>query len=558
MNMRISFLKHGKHEQEPAPSGAVATAEKKKKRRPKRLIAVILIIAVVVGGLWYFRRDGNTAQTDQTLQYQTAQVERRTVTQSLSGNGTLEAANSYSVTSLVEGEILTADFEEGDIVEEGTVLYELDSSDASNSIENSEISLNAQQRNYERALESKADLTVTSPIAGTVVSLEVKVGDEVQAGQTVATIRDSSSMELKVNFPSDDAAGFYVGQSGTVTLDGSFETLNATVTNIAGSDTVLTGNRIVRQVTLTVENPGGLSNTQLATATINGIGSSDSGTFTYKEERTVTADASGEVASLAVSEGDQVQAGSTLVQLTSDTIDDTIQSQADAVRQAELSLENAKEALENYTITSPISGTIVEKAYKAGEKTEQGKELCTIYDLSYLTLTLNVDELDISKVQVGQEVIVTADAVEGQTYQGVVTKVSVAGTTQNGYTTYPVTIQIDETDGLMPGMNVNATIVMAGSEDTLAIPQDALERGDKVLVTLDSPSAINALDEESPEGYVYVAVTTGVSDDSYIEVTSGLQEGDTVAYIPSTADMDQMGMGGMVVMAGPAGGPGGH
>lgn len=556
--MRISFLKHGKHEQEPAPSGAVATAEKKKKRRPKRLIAVILIIAVVVGGLWYFRRDGNTAQTDQTLQYQTAQVERRTVTQSLSGNGTLEAANSYSVTSLVEGEILTADFEEGDIVEEGTVLYELDSSDASNSIENSEISLNAQQRNYERALESKADLTVTSPIAGTVVSLEVKVGDEVQAGQTVATIRDSSSMELKVNFPSDDAAGFYVGQSGTVTLDGSFETLNATVTNIAGSDTVLTGNRIVRQVTLTVENPGGLSNTQLATATINGIGSSDSGTFTYKEERTVTADASGEVASLAVSEGDQVQAGSTLVQLTSDTIDDTIQSQADAVRQAELSLENAKEALENYTITSPISGTIVEKAYKAGEKTEQGKELCTIYDLSYLTLTLNVDELDISKVQVGQEVIVTADAVEGQTYQGVVTKVSVAGTTQNGYTTYPVTIQIDETDGLMPGMNVNATIVMAGSEDTLAIPQDALERGDKVLVTLDSPSAINALDEESPEGYVYVAVTTGVSDDSYIEVTSGLQEGDTVAYIPSTADMDQMGMGGMVVMAGPAGGPGGH
>lgn len=193
------------------------------------------------------------------------------------------------------------------------------------------------------------------------------------------------------------------------------------------------------------------------------------------------------------------------MQLSSDTIDDTIASQSDALRQAELSLENAKEALDNYTITSPISGTIVEKAYKAGEKTEQGKELCKIYDLSYLTLTLNVDELDISDVEVGQKVTITADAVEGKTYEGVVTKVSVAGTTSNGYTSYPVTIQIDETDGLMPGMNVEATIVMSSSENTLAIPQDALARGDKVLVTIDSPSAVNALDEEAPEGYVYGA-----------------------------------------------------
>lgn len=120
------------------------------------------------------------------------------------------------------------------------------------------------------------------------------------------------------------------------------------------------------------------------------------------------------------------------------------------------------------------AGTIVEKAYKAGEKTEQGKELCKIYDLSYLTLTLNVDELDISDVEVGQKVTITADAVEGKTYEGVVTKVSVAGTTSNGYTSYPVTIQIDETDGLMPGMNVEATIVMSSSENTHAIPQERI------------------------------------------------------------------------------------
>lgn len=544
--MRISFHKqHGKREE--AAGGAVATAQKKR-RWPKRVIAIVLVVAIAGGGFWYFHRGNSAVPTDLDTQYLTEPISRRDITQSLTGNGTLEAADSYSVTSLVEAEILSANFEEGDIVQKDDTLYELDSADASNSIENSEIALSGQQRNYQNALETKADLTVKSPIAGTVVSLDVEVGDEVQAGQAIATVRDSSEMELKVNFPSDDAANFYVGQAATATLDGSFETLNATVTNIAGADTVLTGNRIVRQVTLSVKNPGGLSNTQLATATVGGVGSSDSGTFTYKEERSVTAKTSGEVASLAVSEGDQVQNGSTLVQLSSDTIDDTIQSQSDAMRQAEISLENAKEALENYTITSPISGTIVEKAYKAGEKTEQGKELCKIYDLSYLTLTLNVDELDISKVQVGQKVTITADAVEGKTYEGVVTKVSVAGTTQNGYTTYPVTIQIDEADGLMPGMNADATILMSASENALAIPQDALVRDNKVLVTLDSPSAVNALEDAAPEGYVYVSVTTGVSDGSYLEVTSGLQEGDTVAYIPSAVDPYGMS-GGMVVMS---------
>ena len=161
---------------------------------------------------------------------------------------------------------------------------------------------------------------------------------------------------------------------------------------------------------------------------------------------------------------------------------------------------------------------------------------------------MSIDELDISSVEVGQEVQITADAVEGQTYTGVVTEVSVAGTTSGGITTYPVTVRIDETDGLLPGMNVDAEIVISSADDVLAIPSAAVNRGDTVLITADSPSAANALDQEAPEGYVYVSVETGVSDDSYIEITSGLQEGDTVAYIQtassSSSDSGMM-MGGM-------------
>ena len=140
---------------------------------------------------------------------------------------------------------------------------------------------------------------------------------------------------------------------------------------------------------------------------------------------------------------------------------------------------------------------------------------------------------------------ITSDAKEGQTFTGVVTKVSVVGTTSGGTTTYPVTVRIDDTEGLRPGMNVDAEIVLSSADDVLAIPSLAVNRGNTVLITSDSPSAANALDQEAPDGYVYVQVETGVSDDSYIEVTSGLREGDTVAYLRAVSSGSDMMMGGM-------------
>lgn len=140
-----------------------------------------------------------------------------------------------------------------------------------------------------------------------------------------------------------------------------------------------------------------------------------------------------------------------------------------------------------------------------------------------------MDELDISNIQVGQQVLITAEAVEGRTYTGVVTKVSVAGTSSSGTTTYPVTIRIDETDGLLPGMNVDATITLDSAGGVLAIPSAALNRGNTVLVTADSPSAANGTLMEGiggdSEQYYSVPVEVGASDDSYIEIISGLQEG---------------------------------
>lgn len=516
-------------------------------------VAAIIVIAVLIG---VFSGGGETPAMN--MQYTTAKAERRTIVSSLSGSGALQPANSYTVTTLVEGEVLAADFEEGDIVEKDTVLYQIDSSDTANNIEKSNISLRQAQKNYSDTVDKKY---IKATISGKVFSLEVDVGDEVRQGQTVATIRDSDTMELTVPFPSDDAEKITIGQSATVTLDNSFETLSGTVKSVSGSDIVGLGNMITRNVKISVKNPGGLGVSQAATASVNGVNCAAPGTFEYRAESTVTATANGTVMSLQVNEGSAVSKDQIMITLGGKEIENSIQSAKDNLRNSELSMENTQNQLDNYTIKSPISGTIVDKQYKTGDTIEGGKTLCTIYDLSYLEMNMSIDELDISKVSVGQSVQITAEAVEGKSYTGVITKVSVVSESTNmGATSYPVTVRIDETEGLRPGMNVDAEIVLQQAEDTIVIPNGAVNRGNVVLITEDSPSAKNKLEQEAPEGYVYVQVETGVSDDNYIQVVSGITEEDTVAYIAANTGsgfsfpMSGMPMGGGGMAGGMQGG----
>ncbi len=501
---------------------------KKKKILTIILVVVILLVLNVVRGM--FSGNNNAA----LLTYTTEAVTRCDITNSLTGSGTLAAADSYSVTTLLEGEVLSANFEEGDIVTKDTALYEIDSSKVTTSLGKSELSLSQAQTSYNNKLKDLENLTPSAPCAGKVVSINVKVGDDVSVGQTIATVRNDSVMRLILPFPASEAAAISVGSSATATLDGSFDTLAGTVTEVSGVDIIQTGNVVVRNVTIEVNNPGAISTSQVATAVVGSASCAASGTFAYKDEKVITAKVSGKVSSIYVSEGTAVSKGQSLLLLSSDSLEEEVQSAANALHSAELDMNSQHDTLDNYTITSPIEGTIVDKTYKAGDTVASGKTLCTIYDLSYLTLTMSIDELDISQLSVGQTVSITADAVEGSTYEGVITKVSVAGTTTNGVTSYPVTVRIDKTDGLLPGMNVDAKIVLEHSTDVLMVPAEAISRGNVVLVTQDSPSAVNAVaDMEAPEGYVYVNVTVGISDDNNVEITAGLQEGDTIAYIES-------------------------
>lgn len=498
------------------------------KTHKKRCIAAVVAVAVLA--VVVIPRKSRSASAD--LAYTQEKLGRRDIVNVYDGSGTINAADSYTVKSLVTGTVLTADFELGDTIQKGDVLYVIDSSDVEGDLESAQLSVSQAQRSYDDAADAR---NVRTKIGGEVSSFAVAAGDAVQAGQTVATVRDTSVMLLAVDFPAAEAQSFAVGQAAQVMPDTTFEVLNGTIRSVSGADPSGDASLMTCTVTIAVPNAGSLTTAQAAVAQVNGVSSLNSAHFAYQREETVVTTASGTVSELCVKEGSTVRQDDVLLRITGKDLDKQAQNAADNLRSAELRMSSAERNISHYTIDAPISGTIVDKKVKAGDKLSANdtamQNLCTIYDMSYLEMKLNVDELKIRSLEVGQEVDITADAVPGETYKGVISSVLVAGTTANGSTSYPVTVRIDDMGELLPGMNATAKITTASVKNVLALPNAALVRGSYVLVTKDSPSAANAeTSMTAPDGYVYVKVTTGISDDDYIEVKSGLQEGDTIAY----------------------------
>ena len=224
----------------------------------KKITAVVCVAAVAAAVLL---PKNSKKDVQASTQYVEAALERRDITNTFSGSGTISAANTYTVKSLVKGTVLTADFEVGDTIEKGTVLYTIDSSDVATSVEKAQLALEQAQRSYDDAADAQY---IRSVIGGTVASIKVKAGDYVTAGQEIATVRDDSSLLLTLEFPAADASGFAVGQAAQVILNGTFETLSGTVQAVAGTDTISSGNLLVRTVTIAVPNNGSLTTAQAA------------------------------------------------------------------------------------------------------------------------------------------------------------------------------------------------------------------------------------------------------------------------------------------------------
>lgn len=642
-----TFKKEVLTEKDVKAREAAKTQQKKKRQKRRKLIikiavVIVILIAAVVGwNLYQANQKRQEAQAE--IASNTTTVTRMNITSELTGSGTLQAKDTYSITSLVEGEIISDNFSEGDIVEKGQVLYEIDSSSMDTTIKNSDTSLSRAQSNYEEAVADLSEAqskysgnTYKATESGYIKNLYVEAGDKVSNNAQIADIYDDTTMLLKVPFLNHEAQTIPAGADVVVTLSETGEQLPGKVKSVSTLDETLNGGVIVRYVTVYVSNPGGLSTSDTGFVTYGELISAEDGSFTPNIENVMNADLDGsvEIAAMLVNEGDYVTKGQAIFQITQDSMNDlldtfqkNLETAEDNLEQAQNNRQDADDNLEDYTITAPISGTVISKNSKVGDKISRSGSTTTtmaeIYDLSELTFEMSIDELDIGKVEVGQKVKVVADAYEDQEFEGEVTNVSMLASNANGVTNYPVTVTIKDTGDLLPGMNVDGTIVLSESENALVIPADALQRGNVVYVKSTSASAAAAQTsassetaeaavpesgaaseagsenavaapegapgempegaqdgevpenaelpsggmqggdtgsisaavlERMPEGFTAVRVETGITNDDYVEILSGLSEGDEIYYELSD---DSSGFGAFMMGGGMGGGPGG-
>ncbi len=547
-------------------------------------VVVALLIALCAG---LFGGAGQTT-TGATLTPYT--VSRGSITSSVSGSGTVAPIEQYEIQSIVTGDILEDNVTLGETVNEGDLLYVIDSSSAENNIERSEtsyqqqaISHNEKLKNYNKA---KANRTIYAPISGVIKELYVKNGDSVNAGAKLCEIVNSQNLTVKIPFLAANAKNIYVNQAATVYLDDRNEEITGYVSHVATGTYVTENGAIVSDVEITIKNPGALIPGEVVTAMVGSFACNEAGKIEDSVSETIVAEVSGEIESLAYSAGDSVSGGNVIMKIGDDSSDSEIRSSELSLENARLSLDDLIKKLDDYSIRSPISGTVISKTMKAGDTLDGNKaSLAIVADMSKLTFDVNVDELDIKNISVGQSVKVTADALPDKSFEGIIDTISIIGTSVSGVTVYPVTIVISEYEGLLPGMNVNAEIVTSEARDVLMIPINAVSRGSLVLVrdngrTSDSEAedthekktdtpkggdmSVPSKEGEdarrlpaAPEGYKWVSVELGVSNDDFIEVTRGLSDGDEIfiTVIQNTSSSRQTGaMGGIPSGRMPSGG----
>lgn len=504
-----------------------------KGRRRLRLAAALAVAAALVVNL-LSRMSGSGAPVG--LGYQAASVTRQDITVSVSGSATLEPADSYQVTTLVSGTIQDAPFEEDDTVEKGDLLYVMDSGDAQSSVDRANISVEQSRLSYAQAQEA---LHPTVPISGVINEVFVHDGDDVTAGAALAKIVANTDLTIDFLFPYVSAGQFYVGQSASVFIGNFDGAVQGTVTAVSDGDTVTSNGMATSSVRVKLANPGIVSDAYTASAVIGSYCSYGKASINMPGAATVYASGSGTVSGFSKLVGSAVTKGETLCTVDSESIRSQLQSARLSLESAQLSAGTAANAVEDYRVTSPISGTVIEKNFKTGDKVDgvSSGTMATIFDLSYLKMEMSVDELNIGKVQVGQTVTITASALPGQIFTGEVKRVSVNGTTTNGFTSYPVTIILREYGDLRPGMNVSAEIQGDTASNALCVPVAAVSRGNTVQVALPGALGEDGVTVVDPTQVEERPVVLGINDSAYIEVTSGLEEGETVLLQDAGAGM---------------------
>ncbi len=584
------------------------------------IVALVLVLTLTVFSISKGNKKGET-----TLNYIEVEAAVGNITETIEQSGVVEPYERYEITSLVKGEIISSPFEEGDMVEEGDTLYQIDDEDAQLNMEKAQMSL-------EEANENVSNLNIYAPSSGRLTEFSIKVGDSIGAS-VIGKINNTEDLALDLPFSVSDYNKISIGDSVTAISALYMTTLSGRVTYKYSGSTG-SGGSVIKNIEIQIDNPGAIEDGTTLAATVHtasgDVSSAGSGTIQGGTTSSVRAEVSGEVTYIGAKSGDYVTRGQLIARLKNNSV---VNNQ----KTSQINVKSNQKTLDNYNITAPISGTIITKNSKAGDKIDNSNAqtvMMVVADMSKMKFTITVDELDIADIKLGQTAIVDADAIPNKTFEAKVTSIASEGTSSgDGVTTFTVELTIDEPGELKSGMNVNANILINEAYNVITVPEEALMgvNGSNARVLVKSvdkknenkknntkpdtqsqnkskfegempemngenpafegeipemngeiPEGMPEMNGEKPEnmpempqgenmgrnsnipdGYEMRNVVIGISDGTNVEIVSGLSEGETVAYIPTTAStatgfgamMMQMHGGGM-----PSGGgmPGGN
>ncbi|GAW31088.1 HlyD family efflux transporter periplasmic adaptor subunit [Carboxydocella sp. JDF658] len=509
-------------------------------KKGKLALIIGISLLVVAGAAWGWLGRSKTTTTSQPASIAVRKGELKVT---ISGNGTIQPAVSKSITTAVSGKISSINFQNGQQVKAGDLLFTITADSLAYDLARSRLELKQAELELANLKTQQRQLQITAPVSGYVTGVQVSTGQEIQKGMTLLTIEDRSKLKTKISFNEAQINQIKVGQKAEVTVTDLFTTLTGTVTEVDRNGRADSNGAKLYDVTVEITNPGSLSpgmKTQVTVQTAAGTETGlSAGTLAWADTTTVRALTGGTVTKLLVDENSYVRKGQLLVSLSNDSLVSQIASQELRVEQARLALAQVEQQQAETKIYAPwdgivylsqasstISGSSSNSSattsasnngsgnLQVGDEVKSGQILATLLSPS-LQVVVPVDETDIGKIYTGQKAEITVDAYPERKFAGTVTEIAAQGTVQNKVASFDVTLVLDDTTGLKAGMTANVEILVEDKKDALMLPIEAIiERGDRKFVRTEAGSL--------------QAVETGLYNETMIEIKSGLKEGDRV------------------------------
>lgn len=526
--------------------------KKKKKRTKKQKIKLIIIwtilallVAAAAFGIYQMLKEPEKV-------IPTTNVMRGTLETVVRGSGTAMPKEKDDVVTLASGKVTDVFVKNGDKVEVGAPLYKVDTTDIDSELNEAYASLDRTGDDLSKAYKKVSNLSVSAPFKGKTLDVTIKKGDQVSEGSTIATMVDDSKMKLVLYFSYAYIDAIKVGMASTVSIPQSMATVEATVTKIERIKRIMPEGTILFEVEVTMDNPGILTKDMVATAALYSdegeIMPAQVGKLAYNDEMSVTAKSSGEVVEIIAKNYYEFSSGDTLCVLENDSLGLDINRITKEMESQQKIIDDLMEKREGYEAIAQIAGTVLSCNLTVGEELTggSGKVAVSIANLTDMVVDIQIDELDVGKMQAGMPAEITVDDMDGtKNFSGEVISVSLEGKAENGVSFFPGQIRIIDAQGIMTGMYVNYRVVAMQKGDCLLIPSTAAVYTDQGMVAFVRKGDLyeNQVELDPsivPEGFVGVLIETGASNDQNIEVISGLTEGMEIASM----DNQQDNMGG--------------